>query len=60
MAEVIRVTFGQSYAGIHLVVYGAVLMGVILFAPDGLMGFIRSLRLQRAVAARVRSQEAAP
>jgi branched-chain amino acid transport system permease protein len=60
MAEVIRATFGQSYAGIHLVVYGAVLMGVILFAPDGLMGFIRSLRLQRAVAARVRSQEAAP
>ena len=60
MAEVIRATFGQSYAGIHLVVYGAVLMGVILFAPDGLMGFIRSLHLQRAVAARVRSQEAAP
>ena len=28
----------------HLVVYGAVLIAVILFAPDGFMGLIRTLR----------------
>ena len=43
LAEFIRTALGQSYAGIHLVAYGAVLIAVILFAPDGLMGFIRRL-----------------
>lgn len=44
LADGIRATLGQSYAGIHLVVYGAVLMAVILFAPDGLMGVVPRLR----------------
>jgi branched-chain amino acid transport system permease protein len=44
LADAIRATLGQSYAGIHLVVYGAVLMAVILFAPDGLMGVVPRLR----------------
>ena len=51
IAETIRATLGKSYAGIHLVVYGAVLMGVILFARDGLMGVFRN-RFDSAVRAR--------
>jgi branched-chain amino acid transport system permease protein len=60
VGEITRATLGHSYAGIHLVVYGAVLMAVILFAPDGLMGLFHALRLRlrRVGAARVRSQEA--
>jgi branched-chain amino acid transport system permease protein len=59
VAEIMRATLGHSYAGIHLVVYGAVLVAVILFAPDGLMGVFHALRLRRAGPARMRSQEAA-
>ena len=51
IAETIRATLGKSYAGIHLVVYGAVLMAVILFARDGLMGVFRN-RFDSAVRAR--------
>jgi branched-chain amino acid transport system permease protein len=47
VAELVRTTFGQSYAGVHLVVYGAVLIAVILFAPDGFMGLARSWRASR-------------
>jgi branched-chain amino acid transport system permease protein len=45
VAETMRASLGQTYAGVHLVVYGAVLMGVILFAPDGLMGLLKSGRI---------------
>ena len=45
VAETVRTSLGQSYAGIHLVVYGAVLMAVILFARDGLIGLFKSARL---------------
>jgi branched-chain amino acid transport system permease protein len=48
VAELVRATLGQSYAGVHLVVYGAVLIAVILYAPDGFMGLIRSWRAARA------------
>ena len=51
IAETIRATLGKSYAGIHLVVYGAVLVAVILFARDGLMGVFRN-RFDSAVRAR--------
>jgi branched-chain amino acid transport system permease protein len=44
VAEMVRAVFGQSYAGLHLVVYGAVLIAVIRFAPDGFMGLIDSFR----------------
>ena len=44
LAELVRAALGQSYAGVHLVVYGAVLIAVVLFAPDGLMGLLRSIR----------------
>jgi branched-chain amino acid transport system permease protein len=47
VAELVRTTFGQSYAGVHLVVYGAVLIAVILYAPDGFIGLIRSWRASR-------------
>jgi branched-chain amino acid transport system permease protein len=42
IAETVRTTFGHNYAGVHLVVYGALLMTIVRFAPDGLVGFIRS------------------
>lgn len=48
IAEIVRAAFGQSYAGIHLVVYGAVLIAVILFAPDGFMGLFRSFSAKRS------------
>jgi branched-chain amino acid transport system permease protein len=45
IAETVRASLGMSYAGIHLVVYGALLVAVILFARDGLIGLIKSVRL---------------
>ena len=47
LAEVIRATLGKSYAGLHLVVYGAVLMAMVMFAPDGFMGVLRGRGLRR-------------
>jgi branched-chain amino acid transport system permease protein len=44
IAEWVRAVLGNNYAGLHLVVYGAVLMAVIRFAPDGLLGLIHSIR----------------
>jgi branched-chain amino acid transport system permease protein len=44
IAEWVRAALGNNYAGVHLVVYGAVLMAVIRFAPDGLLGLIHSIR----------------
>ena len=44
IAEWVRAALGNHYAGIHLVVYGAVLMAVIRFAPDGLLGLIKNLQ----------------
>jgi branched-chain amino acid transport system permease protein len=45
IAESVRSTLGHNYAGVHLVVYGALLMTIVRFAPDGLVGFLRSLRV---------------
>ncbi len=53
LAEGVRGTLGKSYAGIHLVVYGAALVIIILFAPEGFVGLFRGIRL-RGLAARVR------
>ena len=49
LAELVRSTLGQSYAGAHLVVYGTVLIAVILKAPDGFVGLLRSWRENRRV-----------
>jgi branched-chain amino acid transport system permease protein len=43
IAEAVRTTFGHNYAGVHLVVYGALLMAIVRFAPDGMVGFVRSV-----------------
>ena len=51
IAEVMRATLGKSYAGIHLVVYGAVLIGIVRYSPEGLMGLLRALPGWRPVPA---------
>ena len=43
IGEVIRAQFGGSLAGLHLVLYGLLLMVVILFLPQGLAGPLGSL-----------------
>lgn len=43
LGEIIRAQFGGSFAGLHLILYGLVLMGVILFLPQGLAGPIGAL-----------------
>ena len=42
LSEVTRVAF-QSYSGAYLMFYGAILVAVIMFLPDGLMGMVRSV-----------------
>ncbi|MFM9885536.1 MAG: branched-chain amino acid ABC transporter permease [Burkholderiales bacterium] len=44
ISEAARAWLGQSAAGVHLVAYGVVLMGVILFAPEGFVGLLRRWR----------------
>lgn len=61
LSEVIRAELGGSYAGLHLFLYGLVLMAVILFLPKGLHDPLRTLfrRLQARVRPRgVAAQEA--
>lgn len=48
IAELVRASLGQSYAGVHLVMYGAILVAILLFAPDGLMGFVEVVRARWA------------
>jgi len=47
-SELIRAQFGGTYAGLHLLLYGLLLMVVILFLPKGindpLMGVIRKIQ----------------
>lgn len=47
VAEVVRAGLGHAHAGVHLIVYGAVLMTVIRFAPDGLVGMVRNQIMRR-------------
>jgi branched-chain amino acid transport system permease protein len=45
IGELVRAYFGGTYAGLHLVLYGLLLMMVILFLPNGLNDpLIRSIR----------------
>jgi branched-chain amino acid transport system permease protein len=46
IAESMRTALGHNYAGVHLVVYGALLMLIVRYAPDGLVGLIRWCREQ--------------
>ena len=43
LGEIIRAYFGSSYIGLHLILYGIMLMVVILFLPKGLNDPIRGL-----------------
>ncbi|MBW1676621.1 MAG: branched-chain amino acid ABC transporter permease [Deltaproteobacteria bacterium] len=40
LAEFTRLAF-QSYGGVYLMIYGAILVGVIMFLPDGIMGLAK-------------------
>lgn len=59
IGEVIRAQFGGSLAGLHLVLYGLLLMAVILFLPQGLAGPIGAL-LRRATGGRASTPRSEP
>lgn len=42
LSEITRTAF-QSYSGAYLMFYGAILVAVIIFLPDGLMGILKKL-----------------
>ncbi len=42
LSEVTRTAF-QAYSGAYLMFYGAILVAVIIFLPDGLMGILKKL-----------------
>ncbi len=44
IAELTRIWLGGSFAGAHLLLYGAILVLVMIFMPRGLVGLGRSLR----------------
>jgi branched-chain amino acid transport system permease protein len=41
IAEITRAVWGGGLQGVHLIVYGALLMAVVLYAPRGVEGWIR-------------------
>lgn len=42
LAEITRSAF-QAYSGVYLMIYGALLVVVIIFLPDGLMGVVKKV-----------------
>lgn len=40
LSEITRLAF-QSYSGVYLMIYGMILVMVIMFLPDGIMGFAK-------------------
>lgn len=44
MIEIVRAQFGQQYIGSHLVILGLVLMGILLWMPDGFVGLFEILK----------------
>ena len=44
MIEIVRAQFGQRFIGSHLVILGLVLMGIMLWMPDGFMGLFERLK----------------
>lgn len=44
LTEVVRAQIGQRYPGSHLVIYGAILMIIILYLPDGFAGVLQRLK----------------
>ena len=43
-AEVVRAVLGTAYQGVHLMVYGAILMLVVALAPEGIVGRLSARR----------------
>ncbi|HHY93754.1 MAG TPA: branched-chain amino acid ABC transporter permease, partial [Firmicutes bacterium] len=48
VAEILRGEFGGGTAGLHLAVYGTLLIVIMLFVPQGIVGSIRSTIRRRA------------
>jgi branched-chain amino acid transport system permease protein len=46
LGEVTRGMLG-GYQGVHLMIYGAILVSVIIFLPNGIYGWLRSLKKRR-------------
>ena len=46
LSEITRMAF-QAYSGAYLMFYGAILVAVVIFLPDGLMGLIRKIMTGR-------------
>lgn len=44
LRDLLLETFGQSAPGLHLVIYGVVLMVIVIVLPNGLIGGLRALR----------------
>jgi len=42
LSEITRLAF-QSYSGVHLMIYGLILVVVIMFLPDGIIGLVRNV-----------------
>jgi branched-chain amino acid transport system permease protein len=63
VAELTRAFWGGSLQGVHLVVYGALLMAAILYWPQGIEGWLRRVRAalaRRGAAGPVASPAATP
>ncbi len=41
LQELLRAWLGGKYAGLHLVIYGCILMLVVIFMPQGILGLIK-------------------
>ncbi|MGC8872825.1 MAG: branched-chain amino acid ABC transporter permease [Chloroflexia bacterium] len=48
IAEFTRARLGGTFAGVHLLIYGAILMVVMLFMPQGIVGLVRRIRRPKA------------
>lgn len=44
ISELLRAALGGRYAGVHLIVYGLVLIAVIRLAPEGVVGLLQRTR----------------
>jgi branched-chain amino acid transport system permease protein len=42
LSEITRLAF-QSYSGVHLMIYGLILVVVIMFLPNGIIGLVRNV-----------------
>jgi branched-chain amino acid transport system permease protein len=47
ISEVIRLFWGEALPGLHLVIYGVILIIIVMFVPDGLIKGIGDLLKKR-------------